>query len=119
MLYFDKIHFILLYCVSTYNSRLSSESDYESFTRISPLRSLGDLKASQLTSPATPATPQGYTVCVDDEVTINLGDKSKLGNSVISAAANLQYSSLSLIRPPYLPRNCRHIREVAFGEREK
>ncbi len=27
------------------------------------------------------------------------------------------YSSPSLIRPPYLPRNCGHIREVAFGER--
>ncbi len=25
----------------------------------------------------------------------------------------------SLIRPPYFPRNCGHIREVAFGEREK
>ncbi len=22
-----------------------------------------------------------------------------------------------LIKPPYLPRNCEHIREVAFGER--
>ena len=30
-----------------------------------------------------------------------------------------QYSSPPLIRPPYLPRNCGHIREVAFGEREK
>ncbi len=29
------------------------------------------------------------------------------------------YSSSSLIRPPYLPRNCGHIREVALGEREK
>ncbi len=29
------------------------------------------------------------------------------------------YSSPSVIRPPYLPRNCGHIREVAFGEREK
>ncbi len=29
------------------------------------------------------------------------------------------YSSPSLIRPPYLSRNCGHIREVAFGEREK
>ncbi len=29
------------------------------------------------------------------------------------------YSSPSLIRPLYLPRNCGHIREVAFGEREK
>ncbi len=28
-------------------------------------------------------------------------------------------SSPSLIRPPYLPRNCGHISEVAFGEREK
>ncbi len=27
-------------------------------------------------------------------------------------------SSPSLIRPPYLPRNCGHIRKVAFGERE-
>ncbi len=27
--------------------------------------------------------------------------------------------SLSLIRSPYLPRSCGHIREVAFGEREK
>ena len=30
-----------------------------------------------------------------------------------------KYNSPSLIRPPYLPRNCVHIREVAFGEREK
>ncbi len=30
-----------------------------------------------------------------------------------------QYSSLPLIRPPHLPRNCGHIREVVFGEREK
>ncbi len=30
-----------------------------------------------------------------------------------------QYSSPPLIRPTYLPRNCGHIREVAFGEREK
>ncbi len=29
------------------------------------------------------------------------------------------YSSPPLIRPPYLPRSCGHIREVAFGEREK
>ncbi len=29
------------------------------------------------------------------------------------------YSNPSLIRPPYLPRNCGHIREVAFGERVK
>ncbi len=28
------------------------------------------------------------------------------------------YSILPLIRPPYLPRNCGDIREVAFGERE-
>ncbi len=28
------------------------------------------------------------------------------------------YSSPPLIRPPCLPRNCGHIREVAFGERE-
>ncbi len=28
-------------------------------------------------------------------------------------------SSSSLIRPPCLPRNCGHIREVAFGKREK
>ncbi len=28
------------------------------------------------------------------------------------------YSRPPLIRPPYLPRNCGHIREVAFGERE-
>ncbi len=27
--------------------------------------------------------------------------------------------SLSLIRPPYLPRNCGHIKEVAAVEREK
>ncbi len=32
---------------------------------------------------------------------------------------NMQYNSPSLIRPSYLPRNCGHIREVAFGEREK
>ncbi len=31
----------------------------------------------------------------------------------------VQYSSSSPIRPPHLPRNCGHIREVAFGEREK
>ncbi len=30
-----------------------------------------------------------------------------------------EYSSPSLIRPPFLPRNCGHIREVTFGEREK
>ena len=29
------------------------------------------------------------------------------------------YSSPPLIRPPYLRTNCGHIREVAFGEREK
>ncbi len=29
------------------------------------------------------------------------------------------YTTASLIRPPYLPRNCGHIREMAFGEREK
>ncbi len=29
------------------------------------------------------------------------------------------YSSPSLIMPPYLPRNCGHIRELAFGERER
>ena len=28
------------------------------------------------------------------------------------------YSSLSNIRPPYLSRNCVHIREVAFGKKE-
>ncbi len=27
-----------------------------------------------------------------------------------------KYGSPSLIRPPYLPRNCGHIIEVAFGE---
>ncbi len=33
-----------------------------------------------------------------------------------------KYSSHSLVRPPYLPRNCGHInmiKEVAFGERKK
>ncbi len=29
------------------------------------------------------------------------------------------YSSPSLIRSPYFPTNCGHIREVAFGERDK
>ncbi len=29
------------------------------------------------------------------------------------------YSGPSLIRPPYLSRNCGHIREVAFDEGEK
>ncbi len=29
------------------------------------------------------------------------------------------YSGPFLIRPPYLPRNCGHISEVAFGERGK
>ena len=29
------------------------------------------------------------------------------------------YSSPSLIRTPFLPRNCGHIREVAFDEKEK
>ncbi len=29
------------------------------------------------------------------------------------------YSSPPLIRPTYLPRNSGHIREVAFGERER
>ncbi len=29
-----------------------------------------------------------------------------------------QYSSPPLTRPLYLPRNCGHIREVSFGERE-
>ncbi len=29
------------------------------------------------------------------------------------------WPSLIIIRPPYLPRNCDHIREVAFAEREK
>ncbi len=33
--------------------------------------------------------------------------------------STVQYSSPSLIRAPYMPRNCGHIREVAFGEREK
>ncbi len=31
----------------------------------------------------------------------------------------MEYSSPPLIRPPYLRTNCGHIREVAFGEREK
>ncbi len=30
-----------------------------------------------------------------------------------------KYSSPPLIRPPYLPRNCGHTREVAFHDREK
>ncbi len=30
-----------------------------------------------------------------------------------------EYSSPSVIKPLCLPRNCGHIREVAFGEREK
>ena len=33
--------------------------------------------------------------------------------------AYVVYSSPPLIRPPYLRTNCGHIREVAFGEREK
>ncbi len=32
---------------------------------------------------------------------------------------SFKYSSPPLIRPPYLRTNCGHIREVAFGEREK
>ncbi len=31
---------------------------------------------------------------------------------------DIVYSSPSLIKPPYVPRNCGHIREVAFGRRE-
>ncbi len=31
----------------------------------------------------------------------------------------LAYSSPPLMRSPYMPRNCGHIREVPFGEREK
>ncbi len=37
----------------------------------------------------------------------------------ITYTFQFMYSSPSLIRPPYLPRNCGHIRGVAFGEREK
>ncbi len=35
------------------------------------------------------------------------------------AVLYFQYSSPPLLRPPCLLRNCGHIREVAFGEREK
>ncbi len=38
----------------------------------------------------------------------------------VSAAFTMYlYSSPPLIRPPYLLRDCGHIREVAFGAREK
>ncbi len=37
---------------------------------------------------------------------------------VICQYTILLYSSPRLIRQPYLPRNCGHIREVAVGERE-
>ena len=37
---------------------------------------------------------------------------------LVFVLANVQYSSPPLIRPPYLPRNCGHIRQVAFDERE-
>ena len=33
--------------------------------------------------------------------------------------ATVKYSNPSLINPPYLPRNCDHIREMAFVEWEK
>ncbi len=45
-------------------------------------------------------------------------DREGEGNNFIFMKDYL-YSSPSLIRPPYLPRNCGHIREVAFGEEEK
>ena len=38
---------------------------------------------------------------------------------VLAKIMLVTYSSPPLIRPPYLPRNCGHITEVAFGERDK
>ncbi len=49
---------------------------------------------------------------------------SQVGMEVINTQLSLAnlidhiYSSFSLIKPPYLPRNCGHIRELAFVERE-
>ncbi len=40
-------------------------------------------------------------------------------DSEVSSLQLQWYSIPSLIRPPYLPRNCGHIKEVAFGERDK
>ncbi len=39
--------------------------------------------------------------------------------NAVSQKSEPIYSGPPLIRPPYLPRNYGHIREVAFGEREK
>ncbi len=54
-----------------------------------------------------------------DEIIMLCLQPKHSSNSVSSIALELVYSSPSLIRPPYLPSNFGHIREVGFGEREK
>ncbi len=57
-----------------------------------------------------------FSFAVPVYATKNLND-SVIGN-LWPTLSYCGYSGPCLIRPPYLPRNCGHIREVAFGERE-
>ncbi len=50
---------------------------------------------------------------------VNSADTKQIGTIIFREYSTMSTSSPSLISPPNLPRNCGHIREVAFGNREK